>query len=120
MSKKVQLEAPEENILEATKTISGIGRGKEKLAECGMNSTYFDNLDTDIVTASNYMSDEKYTKKQESTTVEKNAKLAEAGKWGDGVKLRLELAFPDNAEVEMNFLRQSLQRLNVMKKQCLK
>ena len=103
MSKKVQLEVPEEDILEAAKTVSGIGRGKAKLAEYGMNSIYFDTLDTDIVTASNYMSDEEYTSKQESTANAKNAKLAEAGKWGDGVKLRLELVFPDNAEIAKEF-----------------
>jgi len=103
MSKKVKLEMPEEEILEKAKTASGIGRGKEKLVQYGMGSTYFDDFDTEIVTASNYMSDEEYAKKQESITVKKNAKLAEGGKWGDGVKLRLELAYPDNAEVVKEF-----------------
>ncbi len=97
------MRAPEEEILEKAKTASVIGRGKEKLSEFGLDSVYFNNLDEEIVTASHYMSDEEYTKKQESITVEKNAKLAEAGKWGDGVKLRLELAFPDNADVVKEF-----------------
>ena len=104
------MEAPEEYILEQAKTACGIGRSKEKLGGYGMDSAYFDNLDTAIVTAANYMSYEEYTNKQESTTNSKNAKLAEAGKWGDGVKLRLELAyptgrlaFPDNAEIAKEF-----------------
>jgi hypothetical protein len=101
-SKKL-LRAPEEEILEKAKTAAGIGRSKEKLSQFGMNPAYFDSFDSEIVTASGYMSDEEYTKKQESTTNEKNAKLAEAGKWGDGIKLRLELAYPDNAEIAKEF-----------------
>lgn len=103
MASKKLLRVPEQDILEKAKTASGIGRGKENLAQFGMDTVYFNNYDTDIVAASLYMSDEEYTKKQESITVEKNAKLAEAGKWGDGVKLRLELAYPDNANVAKEF-----------------
>ncbi len=103
MAKKAKLTVPEQDILETAKTISGIGRSKERLAQFGMDAAYFDGFDAEILTASHYMSDEEYTKKMEVTTVEKNAKLAEAGKWGDGVKLRLELAFPDNPEAAKEF-----------------
>ena len=103
MSKKMQLEAPEEDILETAKTVSGIGRRKEKLAGYGMNSAYFDNFDNEIVTASNYMSDEEYEDKLKAVTASKNLKLIDLGKWGDGVKLRLELAYPDNAEIAAEF-----------------
>jgi len=103
MSTKSLLRAPEQKVLEAAKTALLVARGKSKLAGYGMNEQYFSKCEADILTASGFKTDEELSKELRSITNQKNSKLIEAIKWGEAVKLRLELAFPDNHEVAEEF-----------------
>ncbi len=103
MVTSLRLHVPEQKILEKAKAIVMIARGKEKLAEYGMNEAYFTNVDAEILTASGFKTDEEITRELKSITQQKNKKLVEAGNWGDKVKTRLALAFPKNGEIVKEF-----------------
>ena len=103
MATASKLHVPEQKILETAKATVKVARGKEKLAEYGMNPEYFITVDAEILSASGYKTDEEITRELKSITQQKNRKLVEAGKWGDKVKTRLELAFPKNPEIVKEF-----------------
>jgi hypothetical protein len=103
MEKGVILEVPEQKVLETAKTILTIAKTKEKLAQYGMDAVYFSTFEADIANASGFKTDEELKKELESFTKLKNDKLAEAGKWGDEVKIRLELAYADNPSAAKEF-----------------
>ncbi len=103
MTTTTRISVPEEKILEKAKTTLNITRPKEKLGSYGLNVRYFVAFETNILTASGFKSDEEMKKELAFVTSQKNMKLAEAGKWGDDVKIRLELAYPDNPDVAGEF-----------------
>ncbi len=103
MARTATLPVPEPLILQTSKTTLNLTRTKEKLANYGLAGRFFTTLESDILTASGFKTDEELTKELGYVTSQKEAKLMEAGKWGDEVKIRLELAFADKPEVIKEF-----------------
>ena len=103
MAAVLKLQVPEQKILETAKATVKVARGKEKLTEYGMDETYFVKVDAEILTAAGFKTDEQIKSELKAVTNQKNSKLTEAGKWGDKVKTRLELAFPKSPEVIKEF-----------------
>ena len=104
MGNKKVLPVPEQKLLETAKTVLAYAKEKPRLTQFGFDTAYFTALEASINTAAGYKTDEELSKEIVTGTGLKNEKLAEAGKWGDGIKLRLELAQPEaKKEFPVNF-----------------
>lgn len=104
MVQKTLLPVPEQKVLETAKTTLAIAKEKPKLSKYGFGADYFTAFETDINDAALYKSDEEISREIVAGTALKNEKLAEAVKWCEGIKLRLELAVPEaRIEFPANF-----------------
>lgn len=106
MVNRLVLPVPEPKILEKAKTSLALAREKPRLAKYGFDASFCTGYEADISKTESYKSDEELIREQKAQTELKNLKLAEAGQWGDGIKLRLKLAVPGaKNEFPDNFLK---------------
>lgn len=99
MVQKTVLPVPEQKVLETAKTTLAIAKEKPELSKYGFGADYFTAFEADINNAALFKSDEEISREIVAGTALKNEKLTEAVKWGEGIKLRLELAVPE-AKIE--------------------
>jgi hypothetical protein len=99
----ITLPVPEQKILDTSKTTLLTAKEKTKLEGFGFDAAFYTEFERDIAIAASFKPNEKLKEDLKSLTREKNKKLVDAGAWGDGVKLRFELAFEEKPEVLSEF-----------------
>jgi hypothetical protein len=103
METELKLHVPEEKVMSTVKATVSVAKEKPLLAGYGMDANYFSTVEGEIQAAAGFKSDRQITSELKNSTQLKNAKLKEAGIWGNKVKTRLELAFPKNPEIAAEF-----------------
>jgi hypothetical protein len=103
MSKEKRLPEPEQKIIETAKTLFKVTAEKTELVNYGMGKQYLADFEADILSAAGFKTDKALTAELKTTTAAKDAKLAEAFIWGEDIKIRLELAYPNNKIIAGEF-----------------